>query len=201
MKRGQHAVRQRAFGFWLALWLAFGLHCAASSRSLSPAHKASAPLPAYGVVGKEDLLLAQARKELDRKDYLHAMRHYGQAMQINPDHPEPYRGIAMIYWRRDRDARAADVYYQLALARPLADADLHVDYAAYLSMQNRLDESLDHLYRTLDKWPRGENIRSQIALVYYRKQNAAKACQWANNALEHHDHLQAGLLERACGYA
>lgn len=157
--------------------------------------------PILRVTNSEDKFLYEGFRQLNKRSYDRAMRNFHMAMQQNPESPEAYRGIALIYWHRDRDMQASGVYFRIALSKPMVTPDLNVDYARYLATLNRLDDSLEHLYKTLDRWPKARNVRSQIALLYYQKKNQMKACKWANNALEHDDDLQAGLLERACGYA
>jgi tetratricopeptide (TPR) repeat protein len=161
------------------------------------------PNPAFilHVTSQEEKFLYEGYRQLNRRNYDRAMRNFSAAMQQNPDSADAYRGFALIYWHRDRDMQAAGVYFRLALSKPMVTPELHIEYARYLANLNQLDDSLDHLYKTLDRWPKARNVRSQIAVLYYQKKNQMKACQWANNALEHQDELQVGLLERACGYA
>lgn len=152
-------------------------------------------------MNKEGLHLAQGYKDLNQKNYAKAMRHFFAAMQFNPDNADAYRGVALIYWQRDHDAQAASVYFHISLSKPFSTPDVHLDYARYLATQKKMDESLDHLYKTLDRWPRAKDVRANIARIYLEQKNHMKACKWANSALENDDQLQSGLLERACGHA
>jgi tetratricopeptide (TPR) repeat protein len=152
-------------------------------------------------MSKEGLHLAQGYKDLAQKNYTKAMRHFFAAMQFNPDNADAYRAVALIYWQRDHDAQAASVYFHISLSKPFSTPDVHLDYANYLANQKKMDESLDHLYKTLDRWPRAKNVRARIAHIYLEQNNHMKACKWANSALENDDQLQLGLLERACGQA
>jgi hypothetical protein len=153
------------------------------------------------VTSHEEKFLYEGYRQLGRRNYDRAMRNFSAAMKQNPDSAEAYRGLALIYWHRDRDMQAAGVYFRIALSKPMVTPELNIEYARYLASLNQIDDSLEHLYKTLDRWPKARNVRSQIAVLYYQKKNQMKACEWANNALEHQDELQVGLLERVCGYA
>jgi tetratricopeptide (TPR) repeat protein len=169
----------------------------------TPARSPDLPHSAFSlrVASHEEKFLYEGYRQLNRRHYDRAMRNFSAAMKQNADSAEAYRGLALIYWQRDHDMQAAGVYFRIALSKPMVTPELNIDYANYLASLNQLDDSLEHLYKTLDRWPKARNVRSQIAVLYYQKKNQMKACQWANNALEHQDELQVGLLERVCGYA
>lgn len=148
---------------------------------------------------QEEQLLLDARRCIARGKYSQAMRRFVLVMQSDPDNAEVYAGVAQLYWERDHDSKAADVYFKIALNKPAFTPDVFVAYAKYLRASGRLDESIDYLYKALDRWPHGRNIRANMALSYFEKKNLVKACQWAASAADNHDPLRTSTLDSVCG--
>lgn len=148
---------------------------------------------------REEQLLLDARRCLAKGKYRQAMRDFALVMQSDPDNADVYAGVGQLYWERDRDSKAADVYFNIALNKPAVTQNIFLEYAKYLRASGRLDESIEYLYKALDRWPHGRNIRANIALSYYEKKNLVKACQWAASAAENRDPLHTSALDSVCG--
>lgn len=143
--------------------------------------------------------MREAWRYLRKRDYAHAIFRLNQTWVLEPENGDVYHGFALVSLQRDKNKKAAERFFRIAISKPEVSQDAFIGYGKFLWSEGRLDEGLEHFYKTLDRWPRVNNARAGIALIYYRKKEFVKACQWARSAREFHDDLQPGLLDDACG--
>jgi Tfp pilus assembly protein PilF len=147
-------------------------------------------------VAKDVLRAAWAHYQ--KTEYAQAMRKFNQVWLLDPENGDAYHGFAVITLVRDKLPTEADRFFRMALAKPGVNVNAYVDYGRFLWMGERLEESLAMLQKALGISPRAHNARSNIALVYYKNRDYAKACEFARAANLNGDDLQPGFLEEMC---
>ncbi len=133
-----------------------------------------------------------------QKRYDTAMAAFNDAWLLDSENGEAHYGFATVVMRRDHDARSAERSFKMAVEKPKVPPNAFVEYGQLLLSLGRVDDSLEILYKALDRSPKISNARSYIAGAYYQKKNFAKACQWAQSAVENKDVLKRRLLEESC---
>lgn len=134
-------------------------------------------------------------------DLANAAVRFNQAWLLDPDNGDTYHGFALVTLQRDQEVPGAEKYFRLATSKTQVSANAFVDYGRYLSMLNRLDESMEQLQKSLQISDSAYNARSNMAFVFYRKGDFAKACELAKEAKSKGDQLEPGFLEDMCSRA
>ncbi len=138
---------------------------------------------------------------LQKGDMTTAIKRFNQAWLLDPENGNAYYGFALVAAQRDRAMPQAEKFFRLAISKKTVAVVAYVDYGRFLWSQNRLDESLEQLQKSLQISPKAFNARSNIAFVYYKKGDFKKSCEWAKGARENHDQLEPGFLEDMCARA
>lgn len=147
-------------------------------------------------VAKE--VMAQGWVSYGKGDLRTAIRKFNQAWLLDPENGDAYHGFALISTVRDKAADEAEKYFRIALDKPGVNVNAYVDYGRFLWIVERLDESLAQLRKALAVSPTAHNAKSNIAMVYYKKKDFSKACEWARGARDNKDDLQPDFLEEMC---
>lgn len=148
-------------------------------------------------VAKE--VLAAAWAHFRKTEYAQAIRRFNQAWLLDPENGDCYHGFALITLVRDKLPAEADGFFRTAISKPGVNVNAYVDYGRLLWMGERLEESLAMLNKALAISPKAHNARGNIALVYYKNKDYAKACEYGRAAQKNGDDLQPGFLEEVCG--
>lgn len=135
---------------------------------------------------------------LQKGDLKSAIKHFNQAWLIDQENPNVYHGFALISVVRDNAVADAEKFFRIALAKPGINVNAYVDYGRLLWIVGRLDESLVQLRKALDISPTAHNARANMAMVYYKKSEYAKACELARGARENNDIIATDFLEEMC---
>lgn len=143
-------------------------------------------------------VLRTAWAHFRKGEHAQAMRKFNQAWLLDPENGDAYHGFAVITVVRDRPVDEAEKFFRMALSKPGVSVNAYVDYGRLLWIEGRLDESLAQLQKALDLVPRAHNARSNIALVYYKKRDYTKACEFARAANLNGDDLPRDFLEEMC---
>jgi Tfp pilus assembly protein PilF len=143
-------------------------------------------------------VIRSAWEAYGKADYKSAIRRFNQAWLLDPANGDAYHGFALISTVRDKDADTAEKFFKTALSKPGVNANAYVDYGRFLWVVDRLDESLVQLQQALKLSPTVRNARSNIAMVYYKKSDFGKACEWARGARDNKDDQSTEFLEEMC---
>jgi tetratricopeptide (TPR) repeat protein len=193
---------------------------------LTTAHAASLPLnqtPMYGDVEKtqqmkeaDASLVASIEKSgysresgakeavrsawvaFHKGDMTIAISRFNQAWLLDPENGYVYHGFALVTAQRDRNLPEAEKYFKMALSKKNVSVNAYVDYGRSMWMQNRFDESVVQLQKSLVISPTAFNARSNMSFVYYKKGDFKKACEWAKRAEANKDQLEPGFLDAMC---
>lgn len=133
-----------------------------------------------------------------RRDLPGAMSRFNQAWLLDPENGDAYHGFAVVMAERGDPAAEVEKYFRMATAKPKVGPTAFVDYARFLSIQGRFDESLVHGKKALEISSTARNARSQISYAYMSKHDVANACAWAKAAKANGDALDPGYFEAAC---
>lgn len=133
-----------------------------------------------------------------KSDFPTATQRFNQAWLLDPENGDAYHGFALVTASRRGPAKDVETFFLLALSKPKVHISAHVDYGRFLWMQNRFEESLRQLHKTLDIDPKAREARSHIAFVHYRQSNYVRACDWSKKAKDNGDGLEPGFLEDMC---
>ena len=145
-----------------------------------------------------DLSVKNGWEYFFKGDLAHAMARFNQAWLLDPENGKAYHGFAVVMAQRGDPPAEAETYFRLAISKVRSEAAAHVDYARFLSLQGRFDESLDQGRQALKMQPTARNARAQIAYATLSKRDPVAACVWARQAKENGDDLEAGFLESVC---
>ena len=130
-----------------------------------------------------------------------AMSRFNQAWLLNPENGNIYHGFAVITSTRGAPPEDVERFFQIAVSKPEVDSNVFVDYGRFCWTQKQLDKSLAQLNKALQLSSTARNARSNIAFVYYLKDDFPSACKWAKEADQNGDKLEEGFLEDMCEHA
>jgi len=133
-----------------------------------------------------------------KRDIETAMKRFNQAWMLDPENGDVYHGFAVISATRGALPAESEKLFMLAVSKPRHDVRAAVDFGRFLWTQGKLDQSLIQLNKALAESPKAFNARSNMAFVYYRKADFAKACEWAKAARGNGDELEQGFLDDMC---
>jgi tetratricopeptide (TPR) repeat protein len=146
-----------------------------------------------------------ARKIIDnawayffKGDVASAMSRFNQAWLLDPENGDAYHGFAVVMAQRGEPAAAAEKFFRIAISKPKVGPTAYVDYARFLSLEGRFDESLAQGQKALAISPTARNARAQISYAYMSKKDPVRACIWAKQAKDNGDALEPGYLEAVC---
>lgn len=131
-------------------------------------------------------------------DYKGAIKRFNQAWLLDQENADAYHGFAVISAQRDNKPSAAENFFRMAVAKPGVSVNAYVDFGRFLMENFRLDESLIQFQNAIAASPTAPNARSNASIVYAKKGDFAKACEWAKGARENKDILADGYLEDMC---
>ncbi|TWB18814.1 hypothetical protein FBZ89_109200 [Nitrospirillum amazonense] len=159
-----------------------------------------ASIEALGVTHEEGArrVVLNAWRYLASGNLVAAMTRFNQAWMLDPQSGEPYHGFAVVLAMRNAPAAEVERYFQMALAQPRDTVSSHVDYARYLDMQHRYQESLAQSREALAASPTAHNARAQIAYVYANQNDLPQACRCAREAQANGDELEIDFLASVC---
>lgn len=138
---------------------------------------------------------------LEKKDYTNAISQLNQAWLLDPANADTYHGFALVVERRDKDLKSAETLYRQALLKEDVSPETYIDYGRLLLLQGRADESLEFLYKALDRSPKARDARAYISQAHNRQGNFLKACRWARSAQQNGDSLPKGFQDQVCARA
>ena len=127
-----------------------------------------------------------------------AIKGFNHAWFLDPENGDVYYGFALITESRKGNSEEIEKYYRMAVSKPRVSVEAYVDYGRFLLVQSRFDESLLLLQKALELSPAARNARANISVVYFKKGDHAKACEWAKGAQVNRDQLEPGYLEEMC---
>lgn len=143
-------------------------------------------------------LIDTAWRHARKNEFAKAISAFNQARSLEPDNAAIYHGLAFIAERKDKNAKLAEQYYRQSVGKPDALPDSYIDYGRFLISENRLDDSLEWLFKALDRWPKAADVRAYVAQAYFRKSNFGKACTWAQSAKRNGDKLPSAFIDDVC---
>jgi Tfp pilus assembly protein PilF len=127
-----------------------------------------------------------------------AIKRFNQAWFLDPENGDAYHGFALVTESRNGNPEEIEKLYRMALSKPRVSVRVYVDYGRFLLSQNRSDEGLAMLQKALELSSTAKDARANIALLYSKKGDFAKACEWAKSARVNNDRLEPGYLEYMC---
>ena len=127
-----------------------------------------------------------------------AIKRFNQAWMLNAENSGTYKGFAIVQAERGAPVLEVVNLFEKSIAKANADSSAYVDYGRYLWTIGRFQDSLSMLERALDKFPNAYNASSNMAFVYYRIADYAKACYWSKQAEENQEKLEPGFLQDMC---
>jgi Tfp pilus assembly protein PilF len=127
-----------------------------------------------------------------------AIKRFNQAWFLDPENGDAYHGFALITESRNGNSEEIEKFYRMALSKPRVSVKAYVDYGRFLLSRNRSDEGLAMLQKALELSSTAKNARANIAVLYSKKGDFTKACEWAKGARVNHDELEPGDLEDMC---
>jgi tetratricopeptide (TPR) repeat protein len=127
-----------------------------------------------------------------------AIKRFNQAWLLNPENGDAYHGFALVTARRGGAPAEIEKYFRLAVSKPGVAVPAIVDYARFLNMSSRPQEAEAQARKALAVAPNAANARAQISYSYLNRRDARRACEWARQAKQNGDALEAGYLENAC---
>jgi len=133
-----------------------------------------------------------------KRDLATTMSRFNQAWLLDPENGNAYHGFALITSVRGGTPTDVERLFQMAVSKPIVDAEAFVDYGRFLWTQKQLDKSMVQLNKALQLSPTARNARSNISFVHYLKGDASNACAWAKDAQKNGDELEKGFLEDMC---
>lgn len=123
---------------------------------------------------------------------------FNQAWVLDPENSEVYHGFAAVSAQRGVPASEIEHYYQMGLSKPSPSPALYVDYARFLTLQRRFDDSIAMANKALAMTDKAANARAQISFAYFGKQDLSKACDWANQAKANGDLMDPPYIKTVC---
>lgn len=147
-------------------------------------------------VAKDSLRVAWGY--FQKGDHAAAIKRFNQAWLLDPENANVYHGFALISFVRDKAGAEAEKFFLLALAKPGVNVNAYVDFGRLLWIHDRLDESLVQLQKALAVSATAHNARANMAMVYFKKTDYAKACELARGARENKDIIAEDFLEEMC---
>jgi len=207
---------------WIAIAASLLLTAAAASADPLPTNQ----LPMYGGRAKTeamksadaDFIASMEKQGLSRaegarqmlklgwtawakRDMATAMARFNQAWLLDPENGNVYHGFALVGAVRGDAPSDVEPLFRLATSKRRVDAEAFVDYGYFLASESRLDASLLQLNKALEVSATARNARSNIAFVYYLKNDFASSCVWVQRAAANGDRMEAAFPEDICARA
>lgn len=207
---------------WIAIAASLLLTAAAASADPLPTNQ----LPMYGgrvkteemknadadfiaSMEKQGLSRAEGARQMlklgwtawSKRDMATAMARFNQAWLLDPENGNVYHGFALVSAVRGDAPSDVERLFRLATSKRTVDAEAFVDYGYFLAMEKRLDASLLQLNKALRVSATARNARSNIAFVYYLKNDFANSCAWVQKAIVNGDRMEAAFPEDICSRA
>ncbi len=133
-----------------------------------------------------------------KNDSATAMQRFNQAWLLNPENGDIYDGFAVVTAQRRGSPQEVESLFKLALSKPGVAVDAYVNYARFLWTQKELERSMALLNQALQISPKAPNAKSNISFVYYLRGDFGAACDWARQAEQNGDQLEAGYRDDMC---
>jgi len=129
---------------------------------------------------------AMAEKHRERKEFFSAEWEYNKALKIEPENIRANFGVGTLYMEMGETEKAKDVFKKLAQVEAIFEEEnKHIfnEFGITLRKTKMYDEALANYMKALEISPQDENLYFNIARLYYDKEDASKAQEWLEKAL------------------
>lgn len=118
------------------------------------------------------------------RQYAQAIQYFGQAIKIDPSHPEAYlHQMKAAILKRDLSVFKRNILQLEGLNYSLT-LDIYLTYAQLAKKQRLYNDGLDILVRAEAQYPKTKNIYLERAGLYQKLNNPAEAIKAFNQALQ-----------------
>jgi tetratricopeptide (TPR) repeat protein len=111
-----------------------------------------------------------------------AIKHYSEALRINPDFVEARNNLGSALLEQGRTAEAAH-HYSEALRIDPDSADAHMNLGIAMASQGRTSNAMAHLLKALKQRPDYEKAHYNLGLIWAKKGNMDEAIKHYSEAL------------------
>lgn len=148
--------------------------------------------------GEAKELVHVAWQYYQKANHAQAMRRFNQAWLLDQENGDVYHGFAVITLARDKAPVQAEKFFRTAIEKPGVNVNAYVDYGRLLWLRERLEESQEMLEKALKISPKAHNARANLAAIYGKKRDFAKACEFAREAKTNGDSIKQSFIEDVC---
>ncbi|MEN6473318.1 MAG: tetratricopeptide repeat protein [Syntrophaceae bacterium] len=129
---------------------------------------------------------SMAEKHRERKEFFSAEWEYNKALKIEPENIRANFGVGTLYMEMGETEKAKGVFKKLAQVEAIFEEEnKHIfnEFGITLRKTKMYDEALANYMKALEISPQDENLYFNIARLYYDKEDASKAQEWLEKAL------------------
>ncbi|MEQ8666429.1 MAG: hypothetical protein RIC16_11975 [Rhodospirillales bacterium] len=120
------------------------------------------------------------------------------AWTLDPDNGDVYHGFAIYSLMTNKFADRVDGYFQSAFAKGNAQPTAYSDYGRHLLEADRIDESVQHLEETIERFPDLAPAMALLAAGYRLMGNLELSCVWVERAKANGHFVKKGYRSEFC---
>ncbi|WP_416898449.1 MAG: tetratricopeptide repeat protein [Minwuia sp.] len=111
-----------------------------------------------------------------RQSLSHALNRFNLAFEADPANGDVYHGIAVIMNETAQSGRVVDYWFRQAVEKERGQAGRFADYGRFLTMQERDEDALAMLEKSIELEPFNAWTMVNLATVYFRQGDMQRGC-------------------------